>query len=231
MSEFINDNLFEAVLQQAVRKNLENQLAAIPPDDELKQMYSFSDEHNRKMKKLFAADNRREAFKIVYKWGKVAVVAVCVSATLVFGTLLTSAEVRKAIGDVIVTWFSQFTKFQSPELSDDFTEREWTPEYLPEGFAFLNTYEVGSMKGIEYSNSSIIIEFNYKPSDYSTSVDNEDMKYSVIVEKDTVYHIFESAIKDEREDNIIVWDIDGYRFTIIGNYDIDELIKIAFSVK
>jgi hypothetical protein len=229
MSEMTNDDFFEGRLRQAVIKNHNNEMKALISEVETGEKHVFSELLNKKMKKLFAANKRREVFTIVYKWSKVAVVAVCVSATLVFGTLLTSAEVRKAVGDVIVTWFEKFTKFQSPEISNDFTEREWEPEYLPEGFELTQTLgETGSM----YTKSEDIrIIFSYNNSDSSTSVDNEDMTYSTFIENGTVYHLFETTIKDNYNDNIIVWDMDGYRFTVFGNYAIDELLKIALSVK
>lgn len=232
MPNNVNDDFFEAMLRQAVIKNHTDEMEALVSEVEAGEEHVFSERRNIRMKKLFAAHKRHEVFTIVYKWGKVAVVAVCVSATLVFGTLLTSAEVRKAVGDVIVTWFDKFTKFQSPEISDDFTEREWKPNYLPDGFTLQETYEVGRMKGYEYVNSTgILVDFSYRPSDSSTSVDNENMIYSTFIENDIVYHLFEPTIKDEYEDTIIVWNKDEYRFTLIGNYDIDELIKIALSVK
>jgi hypothetical protein len=232
MSDIINSDFFEAMLRQAVIKNNKDEIAAIPSDEVLAKKYEFSERHKNRMKKLFAADERREVFTIVYRWSKVAVVAVCISATLMFSVLLTSAEVRKVIGDVIVTWFEQFTKFQSSETSNEFIERDWLPTYLPEEFTLYNAFEAGEIKDFEYRNSdNARIVFNFMPSDFSTSIDNEDMEYSVIVENDIVYHLFQTTITDGYHDNVVVWDIAGYRLTILGNYDIDELIKIALSIK
>jgi len=230
MPDIINSDFFEAMLRQAVIKNNRDEIAAIPSDDELKKKYEFSERHNRKMKKLFAADSRHEVFTIIYRWGKVAVVAVCVSATLMFGTLLTSADVRKAIGDVVVTWFEKFTKFQSPAASEEFIERDWSPAYLPEGFLITNSIETNEIRNITYNNSNNArIIFSYRPSDFSTSVDNEDMEYSVMIENDIIYHLFEAT--NEAEEKIIVWDISGYRFTLTGHIEVNELFKMALSVE
>ncbi|MCL2018959.1 MAG: DUF4367 domain-containing protein [Oscillospiraceae bacterium] len=224
-----NDSLFEAFLRQAVIINHQNEMAAIPPRKELEKMYAFSNEHNLRMKKLFAADKRQETFAVVIKCIKVAVIAACVSATMLFFTLLTSADFRKAVGDVIVTWFDKFTEFRSSQGSEDFTERDWSPKYLPEGFTLVDT--IGTTGFMFTNTEEVRIIFNYKEIDSSTSVDNEDMKYSVIVEDEIIYHLFETIIKDDKyEDNVIVWDMDGYRFTVMGNYNIDELVKIALSV-
>ena len=48
-----NRNLFDALLRQAVIDNYEEELAAIPDEQELSAVYSFSDTHNARMKNLF----------------------------------------------------------------------------------------------------------------------------------------------------------------------------------
>ena len=233
MADFVNNDFFEAMLHQAVIKNNRDEIASIPSDDELKKTLTFSERHNKRMKKLFTADKRKEVFTIVYKWGKVAVITVCISATLTFGALLTSAEVRKAIGDVIITWFGQYTQFESYEPSDDFIERDWSLTYLPEGFNLIDEFESDSSRYFEYANNNgLIIDFGYSISTGAVSVDNEDKEYSVIVENDIVYHLFESTLEDNEYDfNIVVWDISGYRFTVMGNYDVNELLRMALSVE
>jgi hypothetical protein len=237
MSDFLNvdinnDGLFEAVLRQAVIKNHTNEIAAIPSDEKLFKLYTFSDEHNKRMKKLFSADRRQEAFVVVFKWTKVAVIAVCISVSVLFSALLTSAEFRKAVGDVIITWFERFTKSESLEKNDNFIERDWSPEYIANEFILYNNYEAGEIKGIRFINSdNIIIDFTYMPGYSSTSVDNEYLEHSIIVENDIIYHLFEAVTADKRYENMIVWDMSGYRFMITSGYYIDELIKIAFSVR
>ena len=78
MSDFINDDFFEAVLRQAVIQNNKNEIALIPSDEELKKTHIFSEQHNKRMKNLFAAENIRKTFTIIYKWGKVAVIALLI---------------------------------------------------------------------------------------------------------------------------------------------------------
>jgi len=62
----------------------------------------------------------------------------------------------------------------------------------------------------------------------SIAVNNEGVIYSTVTANNIVYHLFES--KEERTRSSIVWDQDGYRFTIISEYPITELQKMAVSV-
>jgi hypothetical protein len=241
MSDYIldpleNDDILDAILKQAIIKNHLNRLAAMPSDEELEKMYTLSDGHYKKMKKLFTADKRRETFTVVLRWSKVAVVTVCVTATVMFATLLTSADVRKVIGDTIITWFSQFTQFESAKqpAEDDtiFFERDWSLSYLSEGFELLDSVIAGETTLFMYMNpKGSMIDFKYMPSRGSISVDNEDREYDTIVENDVIYHIFEVTDGIEGKQNILIWDMNGYRFTVAGEIDIDELMKIALSVK
>jgi hypothetical protein len=153
-----------------------------------------------------------------------------------FATLLTSSAVRKAIGETIITWFSQFTQFESAQQggddTSDFVERDWSLGYTPEGFELLDYAVVGTTKLFMYLNSNgAMIDFTYNPSGSSVSVDNEDREYRTIVEGDIVYHIFELTDETEYKKNIVVWDMAGYRFTVMGTYDVDELMKTALSVE
>lgn len=228
--EGLGDELFDALLEQAVKQNLINEINSIPSEEELEQIYTFSKEHNRIMKKMFARDNSREIIFVVLRWTKVAVFIICVAATLLFGTMMVSAEFREAVSNVIITWYERFTNFQSMEVGEDFTQQKWIPRYIPDGFAVSETYEFGDFYTIEYNNADgIMIDYTYLPEDASTSIDNEEMDYSIITEGDITYHLFRAM--DVRKDSKIVWHMYGYRFTIVSNYDADELLQMAFSVK
>lgn len=52
------DNIYretipEALLRRAVIQDHENELTSIPPEDELRKMYTFSPQHELRMKALF----------------------------------------------------------------------------------------------------------------------------------------------------------------------------------
>jgi hypothetical protein len=57
------------------------------------------------------------------------------------------------------------------------------------------------------------------------------MEYNIIADNGIDYHIFEVDFDSEYDDNVVIWDMYGYRFAVSGIYDIDELLKIAISVR
>lgn len=111
-----------------------------------------------------------------------------------------------------------------------FVECEWEIEYLPVGFALHDTFEAGEIKFFEYvDDEGVTIDFSYVPSIAATYIDNTDRIYSVIIENGNTYYLFTSEVADE--ENVVIWDMNGYRFKVASLYSIDELTKIAFSVK
>ena len=79
-----DDILFEAMLKQAVIKSHMKELAALPPEEELRKMYTFSERHNKRMRKLFAKERRRAIFADVYRYAKLAAAVICVATTVIF---------------------------------------------------------------------------------------------------------------------------------------------------
>ena len=227
-----NSDFLEAILEKAITKSHFDRLAAMPSEEELAKIYTLSPEHNKRMKKIFAADKRRQIMITALRYGKAAAFAICISISLMFGAILVSADIRNLVGEAIITWFDKYTKFQTDEIytENEFVEREWSPRYLPNGFDLSDSREVGSIKSIKYTNSNnLTIRFNYMPDTGSISVDNEDKIYSTIIENGVTYHVFETY--DEGENHIIIWDMGGYRFEITGVVDVDELVKVALSVE
>ena len=56
MSKYLSEEEFEEIFAQAVIKSFEDELAAIPPREELEKMYTFSDRHKARMEELFEED-------------------------------------------------------------------------------------------------------------------------------------------------------------------------------
>ena len=63
MSKYLSEEEFEEIFAQAVIKSFEDELAAIPPREELEKMYTFSNRHKARMEELFEEDRKRDQRK------------------------------------------------------------------------------------------------------------------------------------------------------------------------
>ena len=65
--------------------------------------------------------------------------------------------------------------------------------------------------------------------DTTLGVDNEQREYSLHINEDIDFHVFTPI--NETYATVIVWENNGYSFKIQGEYDYEELLKVAFSIK
>jgi hypothetical protein len=225
------DDLFEALFAQAVIKSFEDELAAIPPREELEKMYTFSDRHKARMEKLFKLDRRRDRRKRIVFWGRRVAVALTVSITVFSAALMFVPSVRAAVADVVIQWFDQFTKFSSnPDIENVTSVGAWEPHYLPDGFEIADTLIQDDINQFIYSDADgKEIVFTYVTGIGSISVNNEKVTYRTETHEGIVYQIFES--QETGIDSSIVWDMNGYSFLVSGECPIAELVNIAISVK
>jgi hypothetical protein len=222
--------LFDAVFAQAVIKNFEDELNEIPPREELEKRYSFSESHIAKMKKLFRRDKQKEILRKIGIWGRPTAAAIITAMALLFGALLLSPQVRAVVSEVVIQWYEKFTSFTSGTTEQtDIDNLEFWPTYLPEGFSQHEVLQSGSINEIYFFNTEgNDITLVYLESSDAIAVNNEDVLYSTVTNNNVVYHIFES--KEEGTRSSIVWDMNGYRFTLLSEYPIKELQKMATSI-
>jgi hypothetical protein len=238
-----DDILFEAMLRQAVIKVQMKEMAALPSDEELRETYTFSERHNRRMKKIFAAERRREIFVSVRRWSKVAAAIICVTATVLFGILLTSSEVRAAVRNVFVRFYDGFARieFIEPELPicsapiDSPAEinrvaTEFTLGFIPEGYELIDSEVLGDgIFNVFMDADGNLLIWDINTTDAAVAVDTDNTDYRTEAHEGIEYHIFES--RSEGYLSTVVWTQDGFVFNLTGLLDIDELMRIAFSVE
>lgn len=229
MIDHENAHLFDALFRQAVIDNYEEELSVIPTEKELSALYAFSDAHIARMKRLFSQAERHEMLRSAAKWVKRCAAVFIVVTVVLFGALMMVPEVRAAVKSVIIEWYDQFTKFTSGQ--DPTKEsQEWEPSYVPEGFAEDERYGDFGRLTIWYLDSrGNSIVFTYFDQSDSVSVDNENRDFYEVESAGTIYYVFESETQDKG--NSVIWDKEGYRFTIEGQSPESELLNIAKSVE
>lgn len=229
--EQVNNAVFEALFRQAIIDDFNEEIDSIPTNEQLARIYSFSTDFQIRMKKLLTKDRRRGSFKNVMIYSRKVASILIIILGLLFGTLLFNTEVRAAVGKVLVEWYDKFTSFTFRNDEIIVEKKDWTLEYLDEGYV-QNNYEVlGNVTNVEFINSQgDKIRFSYRPENSITniSVDNENHEIGRYVILDN--EAFSIAAVDDRFDNGIIWNMDDYTFSLWGKIPINELKKIAESI-
>lgn len=149
----VDDVVFEALFRQAVIDDFNEEIDSIPTNEQLAKIYSFSPEFELRMKKLFTKDRRKDFIKTISLYSRRVASVLIIVLGLLFGTLLFNAEVRAAVGNVLVEWYEKFTSFTfiGDEIIDE--KKEWSLNYMPEGYIQENYEVLGRITSIEYRNN------------------------------------------------------------------------------
>lgn len=228
MSEYnFNEKVFDALFQEAVRDNFYLELEDLPNNKELNELYTFSPEHEARMRQLFLKERRKIKLTSFVKWSKKAVAIIAIIVSLFSGGLMTNASVRKAVYDTLIEWYDKYASFTSA-TSSEAEKTNIQPSYLPDGFIESSRLEMTEFTIIEYTLGELTITFQSSLANGLIAVNNENINYTTFIENEIEYHRF-TATSDVAE-NIIVWTLDGQRYTVSSTLSIDELHKIAVSV-
>lgn len=218
-----NDAAMRIILQPLVEDELKRF------DEYNKRPHEYSEEFQRKVRKLFRNAEMRDAARVAAVWGRRIAACVMIIATVVLASCAVIKPLREKIAGAIVEWFEEYVAVYFEDDSIDPLMRE--PRYVPEGYAVVSDVALDDYRAIRYANEEgELITFICEPHD------NEDAVYF-----DSELHEIEKVkigksegifFKDVAEtDNMISWSIEGYIYHVIGAVSCNELVHIAEEVQ
>lgn len=233
MDKFLNEELFEIVLEKAFIEHEKEVLNSYPDDVELESKYPISKKEIRKFKNI--AKEKEYGKKLIWVYlNRAAVVVLCV-ISLFFALIMTSAEVRAAIENVILKWYDKYTEFVFTETPSGFVSEKIEDVeigYIPEGFELEFEENLEKQRFLYYVNSSnlnedISVNIFYN-TDTASFFDNENLEYKkMFVDAHEMWIMYDEL---KGVGSIVVI---GSNITtnITGYLTKDELIKIGRNIK
>ena len=185
MDKFLNEELFEVVLEKAFIEHEKDMLKSYPTDDELESEYPISKKEIRRFKNIVKEKEYGKKLIRVY-FDRVAVVILCI-ISLFFALIMTSSEVRAAVENVILKWYDKYTEFIFTESTTGLVAEKIEDVeigYIPEGFQlfFEDNMEIENFKQythIDDPNSIFMISVFYN-NEENVFYDNENLEYQKI---------------------------------------------------
>ncbi|NLM22258.1 MAG: DUF4367 domain-containing protein [Peptococcaceae bacterium] len=234
------EKMLEALFEYAAACHVDNILAEYPVVDDLTPDFAFPPEFNHRMKKLIASHNRKEALNnINKKTVKILPKAAIFLLVLIgsFTIMVASVEaLRVKALNVIMNIQNQYTSIQTkddnnghPKQSNEQILPAWiryAPNYIPDGFKVNRTEKRETREVIYFVNEQgQIIEFiRYLGSNTDLRIDTEGADVQQIL-----IHKKEALLSEKQGIITIVW-TDEYLFSLIGEEDRAEMIKMAESI-
>lgn len=220
------------MIEKKLRKLLKAEFEVIPPKEELKRMYLFSERHNRKMERILKTELKSEkASKCFSMLRKAAIVALTL-----MGSAVVTLKIIPTVYAYVETWIVESAndrvifKDNNGSVNGEAAALRFEPQYVPEGYEFVEeTYGMFGDIVITYQNfagEQLCLEYGRLKKE-QLSADIENAMFTEITVNGIRYYVFEHAGKTVT----IAWENVGYLLSIHGALETQQLIDIAVSVK
>lgn len=233
MDKFLNEELFEVVLEKAFIEHEKDILKSYPDDVELEEKYPISKKEIRRFKNIVKEKEYGKKLIRVY-FDRAAVVVLCM-ISLFFALVMTNSEVRAAVESVILKWYDKYTEFVFTESTIGLVAEKIEDVqigYIPDGFELVfdnkTEYETSLYyQNINNLNEDINIKIFYND-DAVIFTDNEKMAYEKInLNKDNESWIL---YNDKEKYGTVVIVGENISVSIVAFVEKDEILKIAENI-
>lgn len=183
----------------------------------------YSEKHKRWVKKLFNKMRGDRYHRFTTNTVKVMLVAAVLSALLLTAFVIPSSR------EYFIDNFEIFSRYKITENNKNSVNGEITVGYIPEGFELTKKEHYSKHSYFQYdsiNNTCYIALYKYS-STMEVDFDTEDIDVQHITYDDTLY----SYSTDLYGNSCVIWNKNDYIYKIDANLSINELIKIAKTVK
>lgn len=233
----MKNQIFEVMLQTAVKEHFEKELHELPAAKELTDDYDLSESTRKEIEKWIKAANHKASRLRMQKAAKRAAVIAAIIVPVSVVSLLSVEASRNVIFNAVINWASDHVAIQYQDGQASSGEpsppenSEGKPRYLPEGFAETETRQTGSSFTTEYrNNQGELILFRKSPLSKQGpfAIDTERTTRTEIEIQGEKASLFTANGPDEMSS--LVWQNDSYSFLLSSKISPKELVKMAESM-
>ena len=221
------NGIFDKMLDEYLDEAAKN-AAGASYGEENDEDVEFSQMHEAKMERFFAAQRKKQSAK---KYRRILKAAACVLLAVAVGSGVTIFSV-----DALRTRFLNFVFVPSKPNTDynfsDYAQNRYfdsdiTLNYIPEGFKLADK--------VKSSESIDLLFKNDEKSYFYFNVNDITVQSSIDTENATVENItvngYDGVYISNDNINALVWHDNRYSYDIIGNISKENIIKIAKNLK
>ncbi|NDO20068.1 DUF4367 domain-containing protein [Lachnospiraceae bacterium MD329] len=224
-----NDDIFEKAFEEMLKeaakradKRLGGQL------EEPKEEIVFSEEHERKVEKLFRLERRKRINKKLIKYTKrcACILIVCCVAVTAVGVVkvdaLRTRFLRLLYEPDAPNSDIDFIGDKTNYYADDYIHIS----YIPDGFKMTeSSHEVGVGYTFQNNNQYFTLDANNIET-AGFNVDTEDMEIENLkIQNNDAIYLTKPRV------NILVWSDDDTAYVLCGNISKEDIIKIAENIR
>lgn len=222
------DELLDAVIKNAFtevfQKEMEELEAEAPKFDDKRPQEEYLKIERQAYKKTqrkpinFWSVSRRIVASILVVLGLGGIILFCVP------------EVKASVLDTVVEFFENYVGFDFSTNKTEIQLGEHTLYYLPKGYELTDSMESPAYNEYVFTNEDNIIILTGMMNDITEiGLDDENRTIQPI----TIHEYIAYALipNNPEEDNMIIWGNEKQSFILEGSVSLDELIRMAKSIK
>ncbi len=226
-SERANERLWDDFLREALIEDCENELSSFEGGE----AHSFSEGFEKRLKRIKRSVGRKEALKSAAKVVATGAVTAASVLGVCFALLLSQPKIHAAVGVVIREVLSDHDEYSYQGGFDGEIDDQKRLGYLPEGYKLRRIDYDDFLMLLSYKNyAGDLIEFQYGiAAKCELSVYPNDREYIEKTVGKRTYYLYISGDEYDRW-SYAVWYDGSYVFSLSGQLDEDEIVKIAENV-
>lgn len=234
----MKNQIFEVMLQAAIKESFEKEVRAYPSADILTAEYDLSLATHRKIEKMIRDSRQKLAQLHIQKVAKkAAVIAAITIPVSIFGLFSVDAS-RNAIFNALLEWKSDHIdiKYQDNNQPDDKKPLNipinLKPKYLPEGFIENQTLNAENKIIMKYENKEgvvISLEFTTITNEGINSLDIENATKKAVKINGTDAILFSAESPGDK--SYLAWNNKDFHILLKSKISPEELVKIAESIE
>ena len=219
----MNEILFDAALEKAFADAWEQEMKELEREE--LPAAEINPRHRRKERRAFARTQRRTSR--LYEVSRKIAACLLIVLGLNFTAILVIPTVRAAVWDSVVEFFEKYMVFDFVHSdSDSVVIGDYTMEYVPDGFALLDAYEMRLYSLYKFSN----LEGDWFNITYFSSEEQANLKYdkeNCDVRKVMINGTEAYTINHYDGTYTLIWEINDIPFSLDSNIKYSEMKKIA----
>ncbi len=235
----LNNMIIENMINLAAKECLQKEINEFNDVSDMEK-HTFSPAFEKKMEKLFKIKPKKLTVKSIMSVTKKVAVVVMIVISLTFAGLMSvkafRAEVYRIVTEIYEKYIDIFFKSddESTKSQVNKIEETYLPSYIPDKYERSNLIISFIKVMAEYinSNGNMIFYDQGLISDGGPSIDGENYSIKNIKINDingSLYIYNEETLDNNRY--FIIWYDEKYYYTLSGNIELSELLKMAESLQ
>ena len=223
INKSVDNAVFDAILRKAFTEAFEREVAEIEAQPSA--AGALPEKYRRAERKYYNKKMKQSSGTYAVLRKIAACILICLSVG--FAALMAIPTVRASVWDSVVNFYEKYIKFDFNVTSvEEETIGDYTLGYVPDGFVRTDAYETDAKNKYRYENEEKFFCIIYYAKNREINYDDENGKIHIV-------HVNgEDGYMVEYLDGTyaLIWNHNDVVFSVDGNIDSKEIIKIAENI-